>query len=246
MTPGARERAGDGPSPRERVESARDTARERVDVAKERAAEMWEKPRLTFRRLSGLDRSGPPPPQTLAGAPLNVWTIPNVIGLIRLVLIPVFVYAAIQEDGTGFWTAFLFAFIAWTDYADGIAARVTGQYSRFGTLLDPITDRLLILCGVVVCFNWDLLPRWALLVLVAREIAMLGLARYGLKQGVDVSINWPGRLAVWPVMAALFAGMVELFTLGEILLYIGVALSLWSFALYARLGFASRGREGST
>ncbi len=250
MSPGARERAPDGrpgsPSARERVETARDTARERVDVAKERAAEMWEKPRLTLLRLFGLDRSGPPPPQTLAGAPLNVWTIPNVIGLVRLVLIPVFAYAAIEGHGTGFWPAFLFAFIAWTDYADGIAARVTGQYSRFGTLLDPITDRLLILAGVVVCWGYDLLPQWALAVLIAREIAMLGLARYGLKQGVDVSINWPGRLAVWPVMAALFAGMVELFTLGEILLYLGVALSLWSFALYAQLGFASRRQEVSS
>jgi cardiolipin synthase (CMP-forming) len=234
------------PSARERVEAARDTARERLDDAKDRASEMWEKPRLTFRRLSGLDRSGPPPPQTLAGAPWNVWTIPNAIGFVRLVLIPVFVFAAVDAQGGGFWPAFLFAFIAWTDYADGIAARVTGQYSRFGTLLDPIVDRLLILSGLVVCWAYDLLPHWALAVLVVREMAMLALARYGLKRGVDVSINWPGRLAVWPLMASIFAGLVEWLTAGEVLLYIGLALSLWSFALSARLGFQSRGNEVSS
>jgi cardiolipin synthase len=178
---------------------------------------------------------------TLAGAPLNPWTIPNAIGFVRLALIPVFfVVAMTSSDGTGAWPAILFGTIAWTDYADGIAARVTGQYSRLGALMDPITDRLLIISGIVVCWNFDLLPRWALAVLVAREVAMLGLARYGLRHGVDVAINWAGRLAVWPVMSAVFAGLVDLLTLGEIFLYIGLALSLYSFAQYARVGFASR------
>ncbi len=211
------------------------------------AAPLWEKPRLTFRRLFGLDRSGPPPPATLSGAPLNPWTIPNAIGFARLALIPIFfVVAMSRPHGSGTWPALLFALVAWTDYADGIAARVTGQYSRLGTLMDPIADRLLIIAGVVVCWRFELLPRWALAVLVGREVAMLALARYGLKRGVDVSINWPGRLAVWPVMAAIFMGLVELYDAAEVSLYIGVALSLVSFAMYARLGFASRRQEVSS
>jgi cardiolipin synthase len=201
----------------------------------------WKKPALTFRRLFGLDRSGPPPPQTLAGAPLNPWTIPNAIGFARLALIPVFFAVAMgSSDGTGKWPAILFGVIAWTDYADGIAARITGQYSRLGVLIDPIADRLLIIAGIVVCWKFDLLPRWALAVLVARECAMLALARYGLRQGVDIAINWPGRLAVWPVMAAIFMGLVDLLKAAEISLYIGLFLSLWSFALYARIGFRSK------
>jgi cardiolipin synthase len=208
------------------------------DTPLERA---WQRPRLTFRRLSGLDRTGPPPPQTLKGAPLNPWTIPNAIGFFRLGLIPAFfIVAMTSDDGTGKWPAILFGVIAWTDYADGIAARITGQYSRLGTLLDPVADRLLIIAGIVVCWRFDLLPRWALAVLVARECAMLALARYGLRRGFDVSINWPGRLAVWPVMTAIFMGLVELFDAAEIALYIGLALSLLSFAMYARLGLRSR------
>jgi cardiolipin synthase len=201
----------------------------------------WQRPALTFRRLFGLDRSGPPPPQTQAGAPLNPWTIPNAIGFVRLALIPVFfVVSMTSSDGTGAWPAILFGLIAWTDYADGIAARVTGQYSRLGTLMDPIADRLLIISGLVVCWRFDLLPHWAMAVLVARELAMLALARYGLKRGVDIAINWPGRLAVWPVMTAIFMGLVELFKAAEVSLYIGVFLSLVSFAMYARIGIASR------
>jgi cardiolipin synthase len=194
----------------------------------------------------GLDRSGPPPPQTLSGAPLNPWTIPNAIGFIRLALIPVFFIVAMNsDDGTGFWPALLFGVIAWTDYADGIAARITGQYSRLGTLIDPIADRLLIISGIIVVWHFDLLPHWALIVLVARETAMLFLARYGLRHGVDIAINWPGRLAVWPVMAAIFMALVDLLKAAEIALYIGLILSLVSFAMYARLGFASR-RSTST
>ena len=57
-----------------------------------------ERARLSARRLFGLDRSGPPPPQTLAGQPLRVWTLPNAIGFLRLALIPVFLGARALEQ----------------------------------------------------------------------------------------------------------------------------------------------------
>jgi phosphatidylglycerophosphate synthase len=196
-----------------------------------------EKRPLTARRLLGLDRSGPPPPATLAGAPLNPWTIPNAIGFARLALIPVFLVVALSsDDGAGAAPAILFAVIGWGDYADGMAARITRQYSRLGTLMDPVTDRLLVICGVIVNWHFELLPRWALAVLVARELLMIALAQLGLRRGVDLRINWPGRLAVAPVMGGLFFPMTGLQTLGEILLYVGLALALTATALYLRDG----------
>ncbi len=203
------------------------------------APRMEDSPRLTVRRLFGLDRSGPPPPETLAGQPLRPWTIPNAIGFVRLALIPVFLIVAFSSaDGTGVATAGLFAVIGWGDYADGIAARVTRQYSRLGTLMDPITDRLLVISGVVVCWHFELLPRWALAVLIARELAMLALGRYGQTHGVELRINWPGRIGVGPVMGSFFFAMAGLETVGEVLLYIGLALALTATVLYARTGIA--------
>jgi cardiolipin synthase len=197
------------------------------------------KSRLTFRRLSGLDRSEPPPPETRSGAPLRPWTIPNAIGFTRLALIPVFVVVALSDDdGKGTWPALLFGIIAWSDYADGIAARVTGQYSRLGTLIDPIADRLLVIAGVVVCWRFDLLPRWALAVLALREIAVVVLVRIGMRHGMDITVNWPGRLAVWPVMAAIFGAMASLDNAALVLLYIGLVLALMSLAMYVRQGIA--------
>ncbi|HEY3959748.1 MAG TPA: CDP-alcohol phosphatidyltransferase family protein [Solirubrobacteraceae bacterium] len=205
-----------------------------------------QRPPLTVRRLFGLDRSGPPPPQTLAGAPLRPWTLPNAIGFLRLALIPVFLIVALSSHGgTGPGPAALFGAIGWGDYADGIAARVTGQYSRLGTLMDPVTDRLLVISGVVVCWRFDLLPRWALAVLAARELAMLVLGRHGQKRGVELRINWPGRIAVAPVLGSFFFAMAGLEGFATVLLLIGLALALIASGLYARSGAlqlrASRG-----
>jgi phosphatidylglycerophosphate synthase len=203
--------------------------------------------RLTFARLSGLDRTGPPPAATQAGSPLNPWTIPNAIGFTRLALIPVFLIVALSSgDGVDALAATLFAVIGWGDYADGIAARVTRQYSRLGALMDPVTDRLLIVSGAVVCWRFDLLPRWALAVLAARELAMLAIGRYGLSRGVELRINWPGRIAVAPVMGSFFFSMVGLGGAGEVMLYVGLALALVATALYVQAGVLEMRRRASS
>jgi cardiolipin synthase len=185
------------------------------------------------RRLVGLDRSGPPPPETLADQPWNVATIPNAIGFVRLALIPVFLVLALASDsGTDALPAVIFAVISWSDYFDGMAARITGQYSRLGALLDPIVDRLLVVSGLVVCWHFELLPRWAIDVLIARELLLLAFGQIALRRGVQLKINWPGRLAVWPTMSAIFFALVGLPTLAEVLLYIGLVLAWYAVALY--------------
>ena len=183
----------------------------------------------------GVDRSGPPPPQTLPGAPLNLWTIPNAIGMVRLGLLPIFLVVSFSSDsGIGVWPAVLFGVAGWSDYFDGIAARVTGQYSRFGTLLDPVVDRLLVLCGVVACWYHDLLPRWALAVLIGRELFMLLAGQYVIRQGRELKINMVGRWAVWPVMSAIFLAICGVDTFADVLLYVGLVLTLWATVLYVR------------
>jgi len=195
----------------------------------------WRNPRLTFRRLSGLDRSGPPPPQTLHDAPWNVWTIPNAIGFARLaLLVPMVILGLSSDSGTDAWPAILFAIVSWSDYADGIAARVTGQYSRFGALLDPVVDRLLVVTGVVVCWKFETLPRWGIAILIARELYLLVAGRIALSRGLDLKINWWGRWGVWPTMSAIFFAMAGVDVLAHVLFSIGLALSLIAAAVYTR------------
>jgi CDP-diacylglycerol--glycerol-3-phosphate 3-phosphatidyltransferase len=192
---------------------------------------------LTFRRLFGLDRSGPPPPETLAGRPLNPWTVPNLIVALRLAGIPVFLVIALSTgDGTTVAGALLYLVLAVSDYLDGIAARVTGQYSRLGAILDPLVDRLLVVAGLVVCWRFELLPRWALAVLVARELFMLALARFGMRHGLELQINWFGRIGIWWTLAAPFWAMMDVRFLALLGLYVGLLLTLASTAQYVRDG----------
>ena len=194
---------------------------------------------INKRRLFGIDRSGPPPRATLSDQPLNPWTVPNAIGFLRLLGIPVFLVLAFgSEDGQNTIATILFAVIGWADYLDGFAARLTGQYSRLGSLLDPVVDRLLVVCGMVVAFHFMLLPRWAILVVIARELLMLVLSRYAIRRGIELKINWPGRLGVAPTMGAPFFAMAGVHWLALVMLYCGMALSLTATALYIRRGVA--------
>lgn len=194
--------------------------------------------RASLKRLSGIDRSGGPPPETQKGQPLRPWTIPNAISYIRLALLPVFLVVALGSgDGRDPAAAALYFAIAWGDQLDGLAARLTGQYSRLGALLDPLTDRALVIAGVVVCWHFELLPRWALAVLVARELAMLVLAQVGLRHGMDLKINMVGRWAVWPVMFAIFLALIVDSWVATASLYIGLVLTLWATAIYFADGY---------
>ena len=200
---------------------------------------------ISKRRLFGIDRSGPPPDATLSGHPLHPWTIPNLIGYVRLAGIPVFLIVALSSDGGhSALAAVLFAVIGWADYLDGFAARLTGQYSRLGALLDPIVDRLLVVSGMIVCWRFELLPRWAIVIVVARELLMLALSRYALARGVELKINWPGRLGVAPIMGAPFFAMLGIHWLALVMLYVGMALGLLATVLYVRRGVGEvRARE---
>lgn len=193
--------------------------------------------RLTFRRRFGLDRSGPPPRETRSGQPLRPWTLPNLVGYARLAAIPVFCVLAFSSgDGHDPWAWGLYWLIAAGDYLDGFLARATGQYSRMGALLDPVVDRLTILTGAAVCWHFELLPRWALAVLAAREVVTLILGQLALRRGQELEINWYGRIAVFPVMGAIFWAMVFESTVWDVMLVVGVALAVAATVAYARSG----------
>lgn len=202
---------------------------------------------MSFRRLSGMDRSGGPPPQTQKGEPLRPFTIPNAVSYARLALLPVFLVIALgSDDGRETTAAVLYFVIAWGDQLDGLAARLTGQYSRLGALLDPLTDRALVLCGVIVCWHFELLPRWALGVLAGRELFMLILSQVGLRKGMDLKINMVGRWAVWPVMLAIFLTLIVDTWVADASLYLGLALTLWATAIYMQDGLRFMKASSST
>ena len=190
----------------------------------------------TKRRIFGLDRSGPLPQQTRRGAPLHPWTIPNLVGYLRLAAIPVFLALAFDSgDGRDMTAALIYLAITMGDYLDGLLARVTGQYSRMGALLDPVVDRLTALSGAVVCWHFELLPRWALAVLAVRELATLVLAEVSLRRGIDLEINWIGRIAVFLVFGGMFWSMVVDWWIIRAGFVAGVAIAVIATLVYVRV-----------
>jgi cardiolipin synthase (CMP-forming) len=192
-------------------------------------------PGRSLRRLVGLDRSGPLPKQTRAGAPLRPFTLPNLVGYLRLAAIPVFLYLALSsDDGRVASATLLYLWITLGDYLDGFLARATGQYSRMGALLDPVVDRLSALAGIIVCWHFEFLPRWSLVVLAVREVVTLVLARFSLQRGVDLEISWVGRVSTFFTFAGLFWSLVIDSWVTVAVFLIGVALGIVATALYVQ------------
>ena len=191
--------------------------------------------RFSKRRLFGIDRSGPLPRETRRGAPLHPWTIPNLVGYVRLAAIPVFCVLAFESgDGRATAPALIYLGIALGDYVDGFLARATGQYSRMGALLDPVVDRLTVISGAAVCWHFELLPRWALAVLALRELVTLVLGELALRRGVDIEVNWIGRIGVFLVFGGIFWSMVVDWWIIRAGFVVGVAIAVLATAVYVR------------
>jgi phosphatidylglycerophosphate synthase len=188
-------------------------------------------------RAIGLHRGGPEPLATRAGQPLRPLTLPNLVGYARLGLLAAFLAIALSsEDGRVPIATVFFTIAAGADYLDGLIARLTGQYSRLGALMDPLIDRLVVICGVIVAWKFELLPRWGLAALIARELLMVVIVAGGLRLGLDLHINWIGRIAVWPTMSAIGFALFGWEGVGEVSLYVGLAGSFAATAQYVRDG----------
>jgi cardiolipin synthase len=197
----------------------------------------------SFRRLVGLDRSGPRPRQTRRGEPLRPFTLPNLVGYARLAAIPAFLYLGLTSgDGRSAPATLLFVFITAGDYLDGFLARATGQYSRLGALLDPLIDRLAVISGAVVAWKFELVPRWAIAVIGVREVATLILSEVALRRGVEIEINWVGRIAVTLTFGGLGLAMIFASWVPQVIFIAGVVLSLAATVLYVRAGRAAAKR----
>jgi cardiolipin synthase len=163
---------------------------------------------------------------------------------VRIGLLVAFLAIALgSADGRVTLATVCWAVAAASDYLDGLIARATGQYSRLGALMDPFVDRSLILAGVIVDWKFELLPRWALATLAARELLMIVIVLAALRRGLDIEINWVGRLAIWPTMMGVGGALMTDWWGVEVLLYVGIAGALAASVLYVRAGVRKLSRR---
>ena len=133
-------------------------------------------------------------------------TLPNILTMSRVVVIPVFVALFFLETSTGQWIACgLFALAAITDFFDGYLARARGQMSAFGTFLDPVADKLLVASALLMMVGFDQISGLVIIpavVILCREILVSGLREYlaGFAASLPVS-----RLAKWKTTMQMIA-----------------------------------------
>ena len=132
-----------------------------------------------------------------------VLTVPNVLSLARIVMIPVFCWLAANEE-TRLWGIFLFAVTVSTDWVDGYVARRTGQVSELGRILDPVADRLAIAAGLLTFAISGIFPFWAALLILLRDVAvLLGGAALLWGRDIRVEVRWIGKIATASLMIAI-------------------------------------------
>jgi len=159
----------------------------------------------------------------------RVLTVPNALSLLRMAGVPLFLYLLLGPRADG-WAVVVLAVGGFTDWLDGKLARLLGQHSRLGALLDPAADRLYILAALVALGIREVVPWWAVAVLVARDVVLaacvLGLRRRGYG---PFEVTYLGKAATFLL---LYAFPLLLLGDGE-----GTVASLantfgWSFAIW--------------
>ena len=176
---------------------------------------------------------GPYPERVLF--PLIPLNAPNVLTVLRILMIPVIVVALLEETAEGdVIAAALFALAALTDGLDGYIARRHRQETTFGKLMDPLADKLLVTAALVSLVSLDRIAAWVAMVIIAREFAVTGLRSVAAERGVVISASWLGKAKTGLQVAAIF-GLIAFddSPLGvDILVYAAVAMTIISGADY--------------
>jgi cardiolipin synthase len=183
----------------------------------------------------------------------ELYTVPNVITVMRLLLVPVAFTVLVATDA--YILAFLlFALAAGSDFLDGYIARATGTESEFGAMLDPLVDRLLLAAGVIGLYVLGRLPLWILICLLARDAYLLygnvRLQNMGIESirilaigkaatlfllfgFAGLILNWPRANGLGLVDASWLPGLnAEPYSIWIWIVYIGFILSMTGMVQY--------------
>ena len=135
--------------------------------------------------------------------PLN---LPNVLTVLRIMLVPVLVVALLGNTREGdVLAAVVFALASLTDFVDGYLARARQSVTTFGKLMDPLADKLLIIAALISLVSLHRLPAWVAMVIIARELAVTVLRMGATQAGVVMQASMSGKVKTCLQIAAILA-----------------------------------------
>lgn len=174
-------------------------------------------------------------------APNRVFTVPNVLSAVRLLLIPVFIYLLLVAHATE-WAIAILMFSGFSDWADGKLARVLNQYSKLGELLDPAVDRLYLVVVPITLAVAGIVPWWFIVALIVRDGLLAAALPVLRSRGLTaLPVLYVGKAATFALMSGLPLVMFGefdaswsrvIFAVGWAFLIWGLYMYLWSFLLY--------------
>ncbi len=161
--------------------------------------------------------------------------IPNVLTVLRILLVPVVVVALLDETPNGdLLAAIVFALASVTDWVDGYLARSRDSVTTFGKLMDPIADKLLVVAALVALVSLDRLEAWVAMVIIARELAVTMSRMAASGQGLVISANRWGKVktALQVLTIFLLIAVSGSPTWLDVLVYVTVAVTVISGVEY--------------
>jgi len=165
----------------------------------------------------------------------RVLTVPNALSVLRLVLLPVFLYLLFVANANG-WAVGVLMFSGFSDWADGKIARlVANQSSRLGELLDPAVDRIYMVTVPVALAIYGAVPWWIVLTLIGRDAVLAATLPVVRTRGLTaLPVTYIGKAATFALMSAfpliLLGGWDALWS--RVVLACGWAFLIWGMAMY--------------
>ncbi len=160
----------------------------------------------------------------------------------RVAAIPVFTALySLDFEFTRVLASLVFLLAASTDFLDGYTARMLQMTSRLGALLDPLADKILVTCGLVLLASHGVIYSWIAMLLISREIFVSGVRLVALEQSVTIPVQFSGKLKTALQLISLFALMLSKpyfgfpwLEIGHVGIWLSMGLSLYSGYQYTR------------
>ena len=165
--------------------------------------------------------------------------IPNLLTTLRFFMIPCFLISFRAEGECKLMSAAIFILASITDVLDGYIARKYNMTTKWGQLMDPLADKLLVTSALVCMVQTGVVPGWMVIVILAREFAITGLRSVAASEGVVIAAAWSGKIKTVTQMIAIIFLLIgnwpfELISVpfAQIMLWIAVIMTVYSGAEY--------------
>jgi CDP-diacylglycerol--glycerol-3-phosphate 3-phosphatidyltransferase len=190
------------------------------------------------------------------------WNLPNMLTLGRILLIPLFVWFMSDADPfASLMAGAVFAVASITDVVDGYLARKWNLITVVGKFMDPLADKLIAMAALVMCVRLGRIAAWVVIVLLARELIVSGLRTIAASEGMVIAAGQEGKWKtslqlvgiislcvhyVHPLQWGARSIPVDYNLVGQVLVYLSGAFSVWSAVVYFRAFLAMLARRGSS